>query len=276
VAPVRTIVAAVRLIHPAPATAVTLLSAALGGILLGQAGRDLDARWLATVASVAGSQILVGATNDLVDMARDRAAGRSDKPLVVGDIGRSGAMVVVGVGLAIQLVASAWLGVLPLLIGLAAVASALAYNAGLARTPLSVIPYVVSFGLLPLWVAAGVGVPLDRVAAAPLLVAPFAAAAHLANAVRDFGADRTAGSRDLAQLIGERRAFVLAWVLAMATGVGVGAAFALGGRLDVPGIALGLTGLAAVAQGLAGPQRLWIGMLVAAVAWTAAWAIGSG
>jgi hypothetical protein len=109
-----------------------------------------------------------------------------------------------------------------------------------------------------------------------LLVAPFAAAAHLANAVRDFGADATAGSRDLAQLLGERRAFVLAWVIAMTVGVGVGTAFAVAGRLDLAGIVLGLTGLAAVAQGIAGPQRLWIGMLVAAVAWTAAWGLGSG
>ncbi len=272
----RTLVAAVRLIHPAPAAAVTLLSAALGGILLAQAGRGLDERWLATVASVAGSQILVGATNDLLDRRRDRAAGRHEKPLVAGDLGVRGAATAAATGLALQVSASAWLGVLPLIIGLAAVASALAYNAGLSRTPLSVLPYVVSFGLLPLWVAAGVGVSPERVAAAPLLVAPFAAAAHLANAVRDFGADATAGSRDLAQLLGERRAFVLAWVLAMTVGVGVGAAFAVAGRLDLVGIVLGLTGLAAVAQGLAGPQRLWIGMLVAAVAWTAAWALGSG
>ena len=272
----RSLVAAVRLIHPAPAAAVTLLSAALGGILLAQSGRDLDGRWVLTIASVAGSQILVGATNDLVDMHRDRAAGRTAKPLVGGDIGPPGATIVVGVGLAIQLAASAWLGVLPLLMGLAAVASALAYNVGLSRTPLSVLPYVVSFGLLPLWVAAGVGVSLERVAAAPLLVAPFAGAAHLANAVRDFRTDAAAGSRDLAQLLGERPAFMLAWVLAMAVGVGVGAAFAFGGRLDAAAVGLGLAGLAAVAQGLAGPQRLWIGMLVAAVAWTAAWALGSG
>lgn len=271
----RTLVAAARLVHPAPAAAVTLLSAALGGILLAQAGRGLDERWLATVASVAGSQILVGATNDVVDVARDRAAGRWAKPLVAGDLGVAGALTVAAIGLVLQVSASAWLGVRPLAIGLAAVTSALAYNAGLARTRLSVLPYVVSFGLLPLWVAAGVGIPLDRVAAAPLLVAPFAAAAHLANAVRDYRTDAAAGSRDLAQRLGERRAFALAWLLAMAVGVGVGAAFALGGRLDVLGIVLGLTGLAAVAQGVAGPQRLWIGMLVAAVAWTAAWALGS-
>ncbi len=272
----RTLLAAVRLIHPAPAAAVTLLSAALGGILLAQAGRGLDERWLATIASVAGSQIFVGATNDLVDLGRDGAADRRTKPLVAGDITPAGAVLLAGIGLAVQLVASAWLGGLPLVLGLAAVGSALAYNAGLARTPLSVVPYVVSFGLLPLWVAAGVGVSLDRVAAAPLLVAPFAAAAHLANAVRDFGTDAAAGSHDLAQLLGERRAFMLAWALAMAVGVGVGAAFAFGRRLDVAGVALGLAGFGAVAQGIAGPHRLWIGMLIAAVAWTAAWALGSG
>jgi 4-hydroxybenzoate polyprenyltransferase len=276
VAVLRTLVAAVRLIHPAPAAAVTLLSAALGGILLAQAGRGLDARWLATIASVAGSQILVGATNDLLDLGRDGAADRRTKPLVAGDITPAGALLVAGIGLAVQLVASAWLGGLPLVLGLAAVGSALAYNAGLSRTPLSAVPYVVSFGLLPLWVAAGVGVSLDRVAAAPVLVAPFAAAAHLANAVRDFRTDAAAGSRDLAQLLGERRAFMLAWALAMAVGVAVGAAFAFGGRLDAAGVALGLTGFAAVAQGIAGPHRLWIGMLIAAVAWTAGWAVGSG
>jgi 4-hydroxybenzoate polyprenyltransferase len=272
----RTLVAAVRLIHPAPAVAVTTLSAALGGILLAQAGRGMDERWLATVASVTGSQILVGATNDLVDLRRDRAAGRNDKPLVAGDLSPAGAAAVAAIGVALQVSVSAWLGMLPLLIGLAAVASALAYNAGVSRTPASVLPYVISFGLLPLWVAAGVGVSLERVAAAPLLVAPFAAAAHLANAVRDYRSDAAVGSRDLAQLLGERRALVLAWALAMAVGIGVGAAFASGDRLDAAGVVLGLIGLGAVAQGIGGPHRLWIGMLIAAVAWTAAWALGSG
>lgn len=273
---IRTLVAAIRLIHPAPAAAVTMLSAALGGILLAQAGQGLDERWLATVASVAGSQMLVGATNDLVDLRRDLKAGRHDKPLVAGEIGPAGAAAVAAIGLALQVSASAWLGVVPLVFGLGAVASALAYNAGLSRTPLSVVPYVVSFGLLPLWVAAGVGVSLERVATAPFLVAPFAAAAHLANAVRDYRTDAAIGSRDLTQLLGERRAFVLAWMLAMAVGIGVGAAFAFGDRLGAAGVVLGLIGLCAVAQGIAGPHRLWIGMLIAAVAWTGAWALGSG
>jgi hypothetical protein len=38
---------------------------------------------------------------------------------------------------------------------------------------------------------------------------------------------------------------------------------------------LGVAGLGAVAQGIAGPQRLWAGMLVAAVCWTTSWALAT-
>lgn len=268
--------AAARLIHLAPSIAVTTLSGALGGVLLSQAGDGIGERWWLTVAAVAGSQVFTGSTNDIVDRSRDIAAGRSDKPLAAGEISLNGALWIASIGLGVQLAASLRLGTAALLLGLAAVASALTYNFWLSRTPYSVLPYVVSFGLLPLWVAAGVGVPLERVALTPVLVAPFAAAGHLANAVRDFEADAATGSRNLAQVLGRPAAFFLAWSLAMAVGGGVGAAFAIGGRLDPVGAVLGLAGLVAVAQGLAGPKRLWGGLLVAAVLWTAAWAIGSG
>jgi hypothetical protein len=47
-------------------------------------------------------------------------------------------------------------------------------------------------------------------------------------------------------------------------------------RTSPAGIAFGLLGLVAVAQGVAGPRRLWYGMLVAAVAWTVAGGLASG
>jgi hypothetical protein len=62
----------------------------------------------------------------------------------------------------------------------------------------------------------------------------------------------------------------------MAVGIGVGLSFTAGGSLDLLTAILGLAGLAAVAQGVAGPGRLWAGMLIAAVVWTAAWALGTG
>ncbi|HEX6127910.1 MAG TPA: UbiA family prenyltransferase [Candidatus Limnocylindria bacterium] len=272
----RTASAAVRLVHPAPTVAVMALSGALGAILLTQAGGAVDGRWLLTVAAVLGSQVFTGAVNDIVDRARDQAAGRVEKPLAGGDLSTESALWIASAGLALQLAASLRLGTLPLLLGAGATLSALAYNLWLSRTPGSVLPYLVSFGLLPLWVAAGVGVPLERVLAAVPLVAPFAAAAHLANVTRDFEADAAAGSRSLAQLLGERRSTWVAWGLAMAVGIGVGVALTAGGRTTGPTLALGLTGLAAVAQGAGSARRLWYGILLAAVAWTAAWALSTG
>lgn len=270
------VVAAVRLVHPAPALAVTALSGVLGAILLAQAGRSIDAAWLATVAAVAGSQIVVGATNDLVDRGRDTAAARIDKPLAAGDLSPGAAVWIASFGLAILLAASLRLSGLFMGLGLAATGSALVYNLWLSRTPFSVVPYLVSFGILPIWIAVGVGIDPARVAAAPFLVAPFAAAAHLANAVRDFDADAALGSRNLAQLVGRETALRVAWVLALGVGVLVGAWLLLAGPVELPALALGAVGLAAVAQGVRGPDALWSGMLIGAVCWTAAWALATG
>jgi 4-hydroxybenzoate polyprenyltransferase len=267
--------AALRVIHPAPALAVVLLTAALGAILLRQVGLPLDELWLLTVISVAGSQIFTGATNDLVDRTRDAAAARMEKPIATGRLSPNAALWIASGGLALQLAASLRLGMLPLLLGVAAVASAATYNLFLSRTPLSPIPYLVSFGLLPLWVAAGVGQPLERVLPAVPLAATFAAAAHLANTLRDWEADAATGSRSLAQLLGRRRTRLVAVVLAM--GVGLAASVALQiGPGGAPALALGGIGLAGVVAGALRERHLWHGMLLAAVAWTAAWVLGSG
>ncbi|HEX6141026.1 MAG TPA: UbiA family prenyltransferase [Candidatus Limnocylindria bacterium] len=268
--------AAVTLVHPAPTLAVVALSAALGAILLGQAGSTLDERWLLVIASVAGSQIFTGALNDIADADRDAAAGRRDKPLASGRISSSAALWVASAGLALQLAASWRLGSVALLLGLAAVGSAAVYDLFLSRTPLSPLPYMVSFGILPLWIAAGVGVPAERVLPGVPLAAAFAAAAHLANTLRDYDADAAVGSRSLAQHLGRRRTHLLALGLALAVGLGVGTALLLGGRAGAASLALGAIGLLAIGQGASGSRRLWFGVLVAAVAWTGAWALSTG
>lgn len=270
-----TAVGLVRLVHPAPTVAVVSLSAALAAILSLQAGGVPEWRIWLTVVAVLGSQVFTGALNDWTDRERD-ALVQPTKPLPSGLVTPRSALGLAGAGIALQIGASVPLGALPLLLGVAAAGSAATYNLWLSRTPASVLPYLVSFGLLPLWIAAGVGVDLGRVAVAPLLVAPFAAAAHLANTLRDFDADARLGSRNLAQALGQRVALFLAWGLAMATAVGVGGVLLVTGTLDRPVAILGILGLVAVGQGLAGPHRLWIGMLVAAIGWTAAWALASG
>jgi 4-hydroxybenzoate polyprenyltransferase len=267
--------AAIRLIHPAPAAAVVALTAALGAILAAQAGIPIGERWVLTVLAVAGSQVFTGATNDIADLDRD-ASGRPEKPIPAGELSLSAATWIASAGLAVQLVASWWLGPLPLALGAVASASALTYNLALSRTPYSPLPYVVSFGLLPAWVAAGVGVPLERILPAIPLVAPFAMAAHLANTLRDWQPDAIGGSRSLAQLLGRQTSRRLAVVLGLAVGVGLGAALLLGGGATLPSLGLGVAGMLAIVLGWRSERQLWYGMLIAAVCWTAAWALATG
>lgn len=265
----------IRLVHPAPAAAVVALSAALAGLLSAEAGRQaFDARVLLVVFSVAGSQILAGALNDWADRDRD-ARVQAAKPIPAGLVSPRAALILAGFGAALLVGASAALGWFPLVLGLIAGGSAAAYDLWLSRTPLSVLPYLVSFSVLPAWIAAGVGVPFESVAEAVFLAGPFAAAAHLANTVRDFEGDRAIGSRNLAQVLGRRSAQALAVALGLAVGTGVGVMLAMAGRLQPESVALGGIGLAAVGAGLAGPRWLWTGMLVAAVCWTLAWALAS-
>jgi 4-hydroxybenzoate polyprenyltransferase len=270
------VLALVRLIHPAPTVAVVALAGALAAILSIEVSRSaFDTRVVLVTLSVLGSQILTGALNDWADRARD-AQVQPTKPIPSGRVAPGTAVAVAVFGLVVQIAASVPLGTTALALGLIASASAVAYNLWLSRGAASFLPYLVSFGLLPLWIAAGVGAPLERIAAAPLLVGPFAVAAHLANTVRDFDADASIGSGNLAQRLGRRNAFALAWGLAMATGIGVGTAAVVGGGVHPGGVVLGAMGIAAIAQGIIGPARLWGGMLVAAVCWTAAWALATG
>jgi len=269
------VIGALRVIHLGPSLAVTAIAAALGAILVNQSGATIDLRWVLMVLSVAGSQIFTGATNDIVDRVRDRVAGRSEKPLVAGALSPNMAAWIASVGLAIMLASVTRLGTLTLGLSVAAVASAAVYNLFLSRRPLSPIPYVVSFGILPLWIAAGVDVPIGRVAAAVPLAATFAVAAHLANTLRDFEGDRRTRSRNLAQVIGRGAAHRIALLLSLGVGIGVGAALIVGGTAGAWSLALGGMGLLAVASGAGSERRLWGGMLLAAVCWTAAWGLAS-
>ncbi len=266
---------AIRLVHPAPTVAVVCLAVALAAVISVQAG-GVPAWRLALVGlTVLGSQIATGALNDWADHERDRIA-RPEKPLPAGEIGRAGALGVALAGIGLQLAASLPLGPLVTGLGLAALCSAIAYDLGISRTPLSPLPYLVSFGILPLWVAAGAGVELGRVLPAVPLVAPFATAAHLANTLRDWEADAAGASRSLAQTLGRARSRRLALVLALGVGAVVAALFVAGRRLDPAAALLGLAGLGAVAWGFRGDRQLWYGILLAAVCWTVAWALATG
>jgi len=270
------VAALLRLVHPAPAAAVVTLSATLAAILSDQAGSSPSSgRVVLVTLSVLGSQIVTGTMNDWADRGRD-AVTQPTKPIPAGEASATVALGLAGFGLVLQVGASIPLGAAALVIGLLAVGSAVAYDLWLSRTASSFVPYLVSFGLLPLWIAAGVGVPFDRVVVASLLVGPFAVAAHLANTLKDYDGDAAVGSGNLAQRLGRTWASTLAVLLAAGVGLGAGIGLATDGRLGLPSMLLGAVGLVAVAQGARSAPRLWGGILVAAVSWTAAWALATG
>ncbi len=200
-----------RAAHPLPALVVTGIAA---GLAVG-VGWSTGAVLVITAAVLAG-QLSVGWLNDLVDAGRDAAVGRRDKPVVSGRVS-------VPVVRTSFVVAAPGAVVLCLPVGLpaagahlAALASAWAYDLGLKSTPLSVLPYAVSFGILPAVVTLGLpGAPLPPVwliAAAACL----GCAAHFVNVLPDLHDDAVTGVRGLPHRLGPDLCRLVSAVLVLA------------------------------------------------------------
>ncbi|WP_433530172.1 UbiA family prenyltransferase [Micromonospora sp. CA-263727] len=238
-----TVLGLVRASHPEPTAAVTTVA----GLLAVGVGHPPGG--IATVAlTVAASQFAVGWTNDLLDADRDATVGRTDKPVATGAVGRRpvavaallAAAVTVGLALSTNPTAALWAT-----IGLA---SALLYDWPLKSTPVSVLPYAVSFGALPAFVVLALpGAPAPPVwllAAAALL----GAGAHFANVLPDLADDARTGVRGLPHRLGPAGSQAAAvGLLLVATGTLV---------LGPPGPPSGL-GLAAVAAAVVIPALAW-------------------
>ena len=194
--------------HAGPTVAVTLVSTLLG-VLAGLSA----ARVALLCAAVLAGQASIGWSNDWLDAERDRAVGRTDKPVVQGGIGPATLRTAALAAAAFAVVLSLLLGILPGVLLLTLVGSGWAYNAGLKRTAASWLGYVVGFGALPAGVvAAAPGTPW-----APWwLVAAGAAlggAAHLANVAPDLEDDLATGVRGLPHILGPRVSAVLGALL---------------------------------------------------------------
>ncbi|TXS19853.1 hypothetical protein EAO71_33425 [Streptomyces sp. ms191] len=208
----RLLVPLLKASHPVPAAAVTGLTALLA-VALGLGA----AAGLKAVAAVAAGQLSVGWCNDRVDLRRDRAAGRRDKPLAAGTL-RPG---VVGTAALVALSACVPLSLacgLPAgSVHLGCVAAAWAYNLWLKRTVLSWLPYTLAFGLLPAFLTLALPgrpwPPWWLTAAAALL----ATGAHFANVLPDIEDDLAGGVRGLPQRLGRRASQACAAVTVFAS-----------------------------------------------------------
>ncbi|MEU8069489.1 MULTISPECIES: UbiA family prenyltransferase [unclassified Micromonospora] len=233
----------VRASHPEPAAAVTVVAALLA------AGVGHSAAGVVAVGlTVLASQLAVGWSNDLIDADRDAAVGRTDKPVTTGAVARPTlARATAVAALAVPLLALAG-GPAAAACATLGLVSALLYNRPLKSTPVSVLPYAVSFGALPAFVVLALpgspAPPVWLVAAAALL----GAGAHFANVLPDLADDARTGVRGLPHRIGP-----------------VGSRLAAAGLLLAATVTLVLgppgppswTGLSAVAAAVAVPAAGW-------------------
>jgi 4-hydroxybenzoate polyprenyltransferase len=221
--------------HPGPGLAVTLIA-----VLLGIAG-GLEPWRIAVLGLVmALDQASVGLSNDWIDADRDRAVGRPDKPVARGDIPASLARNVAFVTAVLSVAISFALGWPAALAHLVFLLSAWVYNAGLKGTAVSVLPYIVSFGILPTVVTLSAAQPAPAPWWAMAAGALLGAGAHFANVLPDLDDDARTGIRGLPHRLGRVPALVVTWLALLAAA----ASLAFGIGLTSP---LGIAGLAAAA-----------------------------
>ncbi|WP_194821389.1 UbiA family prenyltransferase [Micromonospora sp. S-DT3-3-22] len=242
----RTVLGLVKASHPEPGLAVTTVAG-----LLAVAVGHRPAGTVAVVLTVLSSQLAVGWTNDAVDAGRDATVGRTDKPVAAGAVGRRTvvvAAVLAAVATPLLALTTNPVAALCYTVGLV---SALLYDWPLKSTPVSVLPYAVSFGSLPAFVVLALpGAPAPPVWLV-VAAACLGAGAHFANVLPDLADDARTGVRGLPHRLG-----------------------ATGSRLAAAGLLLAAT--VALVLGPPGPPS-WVGWsaVAAAVAVpTAGWYAG--
>ena len=247
--------------HPGPAVAVSAIAVVLG-IGIGLQPWRLVLLGLAFLAN----QASVGLSNDWIDAERDAAVGRSDKPIARGWISARAVRIASIVTLVLAVVLTLPLGWAATLAHVVFIASAWAYNLWLKRSALSVLPFVVSFGLLPAIVTLAATeprfAPWWMLAAGALL----GIAAHFANVLPDLADDAATGVSGLPHRLGLRASGLTIAVALAAASVLVVVGAGSPGALQWIGLATTLTlavvcGVLAVARP---PARLLFQLIMVA------------
>ncbi|QHF23020.1 1,4-dihydroxy-2-naphthoate prenyltransferase [Rathayibacter sp. VKM Ac-2804] len=191
--------------HPGPTVTVTVLAT----VLAAASGHPLGIVVLVALAVFAG-QLSIGLANDWIDADRDRAVGRTDKPVALGRISVGEVRAAALGTAAVAVVLSLLLGPVAAVAHLVLVAAGWAYDAGLKRTAFSVAPFLVAFGLLPVVsVAAGGGQLPAWWAVATGAV--FGVAIHCTNVLPDLVDDEATGVRGFPHRLGLRLSGVVAF-----------------------------------------------------------------
>ncbi len=230
--------------HPLPCLAVTAFVVAWGAVAVELALDELAV----LAAAVYTGQLSVGWSNDWLDAPRDIAAGRVDKPVAVGLVGRRAVGVAAVVALGLCVVTSALLGAAAGAVNLFTVLLAWGYNVGLKGSVVSPLTYAAFFGLLPAVATLAADPPTWPPASVVVGAALLGVGAHFANTVGDVAADEATAVRGLPQRLGPRPS------LLVMVGCVAGAALVLLAGAAQPGVGgvLLLAAGAVLAVGAAG------------------------
>jgi 4-hydroxybenzoate polyprenyltransferase len=222
--------------HPGPTVVVTLLAVVLGA----SSGLPLGRLVVLALAVLLG-QASIGFANDWLDAGRDRAVGRTDKPVAQGRVSVSAVRTAAAVCGVLMLVPSYALGPAAGTAHLVLVASGWAYDLGLKRTPVSVAPFVVSFGLLPAVATLAAAPPSPPAAWAVAVGAVFGVAIHFTNVLPDLDDDARTGIAGLPHRLGRTVSGITAFA-ALAVAAVLLLAGQLGGGSSTPGLAAAVVG----------------------------------
>lgn len=198
--------------HPGPSVAVAAMCVVLGITTL--------EAWRVTVVGLAVllGQFSVGLSNDWLDAGRDRTVGRTNKPAAAGIISvvavRNAAFATGAMGLTLTMS----VGLTATIAHALFIAAGWAYNLGLKKTAVSVLPYIVGFGALPAVVTLAREAPAAPAWWAMAAGATLGVAAHFANALPDLADDRATGVVGLPHRVGSRASSLITFAaLAAAT-----------------------------------------------------------
>jgi len=257
------------LLHPGPSLLVTATFVAIG--CLAVRGLPGGFRALQLAGLMLPIQFAIGVSNDVCDLTAD-AATQPYKPLVRGMIGpRAAAALAVGlavVGLVVAATIS--LGVQALAAG--GLAAGLAYNLGLGRTPLSMLPWWAAFVLLPVAAYMAVARSVPGIAVLVPLAGVLALSLHCANALPDIPGDRAQSRRSLPVLLGiggSRAVSLLASLLAAILAVVLSPV--LGQDVALVAAGAGCVGLAVALCTFGGSSRPFPLLAVAGAALAVTW-----
>ena len=216
--------ALVRTSHPLPSLALTAMAIAL---VIRVAPHGVGP--LMAAPTVLLGELSIGWSNDYFDAEADAASGRTDKPIVNGEISRRAVLVAAGVAVAASVVLGFTINRAAGSVNVAQMCAGWFYNAGLKETPLSGLAYAIGFGLVPEFVASTApGVPgaSGTVLLAAVLLG---VGGHFANALPDLERDRKAGIRGLPNWVAERFGAAAARGTALVLLVGASALIAAAG-----------------------------------------------